>query len=48
MIKGKYEKPIIEKIALGSDCILASVLSTQFEAVGSFNRDWIGGGNVND
>lgn len=49
MVKGKYEKPFIEKVAFGSDCILASGLSSQREAVGSFMFEWLDdeGGNVN-
>jgi len=42
MIKGKYVKPFIEKIVLVSDCVLASGVG-QYEGIGSFNRDWIGG-----
>lgn len=44
MIKGKYVKPFIEKIVLVSDCVLASGIG-QYEGVGSFDRDWIGGSN---
>lgn len=44
MIKGKYVKPFIEKIVFVSDCVLASGIE-QYEGVGSFNRDWIGGRN---